>query len=226
MTEQHNRKQSGDKALSRRKFLTKAGVVAPVVVTLTSKPAFGKVCNISGFASASPANVSGTARHQVQGCGGFSHGAWKKPDHGNGNGDGNRSHWYATGVAPDPRDGADPSNSKSVPGVPIGADPDVESEDPPATEFREVFTHMMNDVRTFEEVVSANGSFDQFAAQTFLNAVYFGWGSDPDKISPVDVIELHKAEVYMWTSVTLPSSGKTVSLVGVDIKAFFENTQH
>lgn len=226
MTKQHNRKQFGDHENQRRSFLKKAGVVAPVVATLASKPAFGKAfCNISGFASASPANVSGVARHQSAGCGGFSHGAWKNPDNGNGNGDGNRSHWYATGIAPNPRTGTGNTNSVPVQGYPITADPDDETQDPPGTLFASAFTHLTGDMRTFEDVINENGSFDQFAAQTYLNAIFFGWNTVPDKINSLDVVRLHQAHINGWTSVTM-SSGNTVNLIGVDIKAFFENTQH
>lgn len=211
------------KGLSRRRFLAKAGLVsAPAVLTMVSKPALGAVCNISGFTSVSP---SGVVRHEVQGCGGFSHGAWKKPDQGNGNGDGNRSHWYAAGIAPNPRNTGNPAYATS-PGNPISAAPNVPSQDPPATLFSAVFTHV-TDSRTFEEVIEDNGSFDQFAAQTLLNALYFGWGTgvEASKISPLDVVYLHEAYVKGWSSFT-SESGNEINIDGIDVKAFFENTQH
>lgn len=208
--------------VNKRRLILKAGV--PAILTMASKPSFGAVCNISGFASVAAGSVSGVARHEVVGCGGFSHGAWKKPDHGMGGGDGNRSHWYAAGIAPDPRGTANNAFA-TPPGVPIIADPNDPSEDPPATDFAQVFTHMSGDMRTFEDVVEANGSFDCFAAQTYLNALYFGWGSDSSKISPEDVILLHEAGVKGWTSF-VDSNGNTINLIGVDIKMFFENTQH
>lgn len=212
---------------SRRKFLTKAGVVAPVMLTMANKPAFGAtVCNISGFTSVTP---SGMKRHTMQSCGGYSHGAWKNPDNGNGNGDGNRQHWYDAGIAPEPRERSNhpdwTGNPKfaTPPGVPIISDVSKKRQDPPATMFSDVFVHMAGDSRTFEEVIEANGSLDQFAAQTLLNALYFGWSGD--KISPEDVILLHEAHVNGRTSFR-NHAGSTVSIVGIDVKAFYESTQH
>lgn len=101
---------------SRRKFITRAGAVAPVLM-LSSRSALAATCNISGFQSVNP---SGLARHYVDGCGGFSPGAWKTPDGGNGQGtgggngqgngqgggsqgDGNRAQWWQAGCTPNPR---------------------------------------------------------------------------------------------------------------------------
>lgn len=214
---------------SRRKFLTKAGIAAPVVLTMASKPAFGAtVCNISGFASVTP---SGIARHTTQSCGGFSHGAWKNPDNGNSNGDGNRQHWYDAGIAPEPRprknhpDWTGNDNFATQPGVAITSDRDKKRQDPPATMFKDVFTHMTSDERTYEAVIEDNGSFDQFAAQTVLNALYFNWGPLDKKISAPDVVKLHEAHVKGWSSFQT-TAGNTVDLTGIDIKAFFESTQH
>ena len=76
-----------------------------------------------------------------------------------------------------------------------------------------------------EDVINDNGSFDQFAAQTLMNALFFSWHMDDSKISPDDVIALHHAGITGATSF-VNSNGVTVNLVNVDIKAFFENTQH
>jgi|GEM_PF-1623830 hypothetical protein len=87
-------KQMVDK--SRRSF-AKAGVVAPVIMTLVSKTALGETpyhCTVSGQHSG---NHSG--RHDWQTpCGvGFSPGAWKTPGD---SGDGSIDQWLAAGVNP------------------------------------------------------------------------------------------------------------------------------
>lgn len=223
MGQEKDKVVKSNNTFSRRQLLGKAAVGAPLVLTLASKPALGAVCNISGFASVSP---SGVVRHTTDSCGGYSHGAWKNPDQGNGNsnGDGNRADWYTAGIAPNPRVGTGNMSSEAPPGVTITADPSDSALDPPATLFSDVFTHDTTS-RTFEDVINQNGSFDQFAAETYLNALFFGWGMDASKISPIDVIGLHHAGVEGLTTY-VNSNGTSVNLVNIDIKAFFENTQH
>lgn len=80
LDESQNANQTVDK--SRRSF-AKVGVVAPVIMTLASRPALGAVCSVSGYISATPANASG-ARHNVDSCGGLSPGAYATPVSGAG----------------------------------------------------------------------------------------------------------------------------------------------
>lgn len=90
-----NTAQSVDK--SRRSF-SKAGIVAPVIMTLTSKVALGDTpyhCTISGQQSG---NHSGNHDWSTP-CGvGFSPGAWKTPL--SGQGDGSLAQWLTAGAVP------------------------------------------------------------------------------------------------------------------------------
>ena len=61
---------------SRRSF-AKAGVIAPVILTLASRPALGAVCTTSGFVSATATTVSGS-NNNVSSCGGLSPGYYKQ----------------------------------------------------------------------------------------------------------------------------------------------------
>jgi len=80
---------------SKRSF-AKAGVLAPVIMTLASRSALGaQVCTPSGFVSATTTTVSGS-NHNVVSCGGVSPGAYKTPYNGN---DGNWVTPYLPGGA-------------------------------------------------------------------------------------------------------------------------------
>ncbi len=79
-----------------RRFLSKAGIVTPVMMMLGQRPAFGAVCTVSGFISATPGNVS-AVRHEVTGCGGLSPGAWRTPY--SGAGDWTLTPWSPGGTA-------------------------------------------------------------------------------------------------------------------------------
>ena len=69
---------------SKRSF-AKAGVLAPVIMTLTSRSALGTpICAPSGFVSATTTTVSGT-NQMLGSCGGFSPGAYQTPYNGDGN---------------------------------------------------------------------------------------------------------------------------------------------
>lgn len=76
----HNSSSTIDK--SRRSF-AKVGAVAPVIMTLASKSAFGAICSVSGYISATPA-IASSQRHVVASCNGFSPGAWGTPYSGDG----------------------------------------------------------------------------------------------------------------------------------------------
>jgi len=67
----------------KRRSLTKTGLAAPVIMCLANRPAFGAVCTVSGFISATPGDLS-SQRHVVDSCGGFSPGAWCTPYNGDG----------------------------------------------------------------------------------------------------------------------------------------------
>lgn len=200
----------------KRRMLLKASI--PAVLTLASKPSFGAVCNISGFVSMSPGHVSGVARHETASCGNLPDGVWKNPDLALGSSGTKRSMWYAAGVAPDPRQPG--GNTAYTPGT---ANPLYPNQDPPATLFVEIFTHMTGDTRSLHQVIEMDGTLDQAAAQTYLNSVYQNWASQSDKISPQDVVLLHEAAVNGWTSFT-NSAGTVISLVGIDVREFFLNT--
>ncbi|QPK63300.1 hypothetical protein IVG45_21270 [Methylomonas sp. LL1] len=82
---------------SRRSF-SKAGVVAPVIMTLTSKTALGGVyqCTISGIQSGNQSSHPGDYD-----CGvGFSPGGWRQNAVKTGNQDGNLNQWCLASVNP------------------------------------------------------------------------------------------------------------------------------
>jgi hypothetical protein len=80
----------------RRRALKVAAKTAPVILTLSSRPAHAVLC---GSAALQSANLS---NHDMGGCAcGFSPGAWKTPDKGNG--DGSRAQWNAAGYDPGTR---------------------------------------------------------------------------------------------------------------------------
>lgn len=82
---------------SRRSF-SKAGVVAPVIMTLTSKVALGDgyYCTISGMQSGNMSSHTGGYQ-----CGvGFSPGGWWQNATKTGNQDGNLNQWCSAGVTP------------------------------------------------------------------------------------------------------------------------------
>ena len=176
---------------SKRKF-SKAGLAAPVIMTLTSQSALAIVpnrCTISGFSSVTP---SGVERHTVDSCGGivpggetFSPGGWGSPDVGNGNSDGNRSQWYSTGNAPNPRNGSGNSNFS-----PSTASASVLVQDPVPTAFNRIFTHSSRTDSLHDAILDTSNQLDRHAAANYLNAVLFSWGA-PGHISASEIVNLH-----------------------------------
>lgn len=175
---------------SKRKF-SKAGMAAPVIMTLTSQSALGVTnkCTISGFHSVTP---SGVERHTVESCGGivpggegFSPGGWGQPDVGNGNSDGNRTQWYSTSNAPNPRNGN--GNTSYSPDT---ANPSAPGQDPVATLFNSIFTHSSRTGSLHDAILDTSNQLDRHAAANYLNAVLLSWGS-PGHISASEIVNLH-----------------------------------
>tara|TARA_R110000787_G_scaffold79212_1_gene173187 strand:- start:91 stop:717 length:627 start_codon:yes stop_codon:yes gene_type:complete len=186
-----------DSHFSRRRF-TGAGLAAPVILSLASRPAFGAVCSPSGFVSYSPNNPSGV-RHEVSGCGGISPGGWMHPDVGQGNSDGNRSQWYAAGYAPNPRNGNDPD----------------------ATLFVDVFGVGSEWGTLHDAMLEYPGSLQFHAVAALLNASL----PIPGYMSPVDVVGLYVA-AYTGAPTYVTSGGALIQMADFDLKAFFDQTYH
>ncbi|GEM_PF-3429312 len=221
---------------SRRKFIQKAS--AGVALTaLVSQPARASICSISGFASVSP---SGQVRHGDEECG-YSHGAWKNPE--SGNGAGSRGNWYQTGIAPHPRM-PDPNNSKkliyksdtqdspydTIPGQPYAGDPNDYNDDPKATFWEDVgfYSPVGSDTygKTFYEVINMDGTIHSEAAKVLLNSIYLGWDNPYDpRIAPNDVIGLYNAYESGAPSYTT-STGAIIDFSVVDVPDFFAQAQH
>lgn len=182
--------------LTRRRF-TRAGLAAPVILTLANRPAFGAICTVSGFTSYSPNNPSGV-RHVVSGCGGYSPGAWKKPDAGNG--DGSRSQWIAAGYHPNPR-------------------PDT--SDPAGTTFDAVFGTSSGYGTLHDVLKNRPGSLEFHAVAALLNAGYMG---STYGLTTADVIGLYWLEALDVPYTT--ASGSVIQPGDIDVKAFFEQTYH
>ena len=200
---------------SKRKF-SKAGLAAPVIMTLTSQSALANDpnrCTISGFSSVTP---SGVARHEVVNCGGivpdgegFSPGGWGRPDVGNGNSDGNRSQWYSTGNAPNPRNGSGNSNFS-----PSTASASAPGQDPVPTAFSTIFVHSSRTDSLHDAILDTSNQLDRHAAANYLNAVLLSWGA-PGHISPSEVVNLH----YEVLNGTSPYTED-------EVIAFFNNLYH
>lgn len=94
--ENKNASQAVDK--SKRSF-TKAGVAAPIIMTLASNTALGSTlhCSMSGAQSG---NASSTVSTPPKCAAGFSPGGWWKNACKTGNQDGNLNHWCKTGLTP------------------------------------------------------------------------------------------------------------------------------
>ena len=193
---------SQSRNVGRRRF-AKAGIAAPVVLMMSNRSAFGAVCTVSGFVSFSPNNPSGV-RHQVTGCGGWSPGAWKNPDAGNG--DGSRKDWKKAGYFPNPR-----PNQLS---------------DPAGTPFHLAFGLSDNGWGSMHDVLlNRPGSLEFHATATLLNAAYRQNMGIPGYMPPSDVIGLYQAYVSHAANYTT-SSGSVVPLDNLDLKYFFEQTYH
>lgn len=96
--ESQNANQTVDK--SRRSF-AKVGVVAPVIMTLTSKTALGSVyqCSISGVQSGNTSSHASAPADCSAGAG-FSPGGWWQNASKSGNSDGNINQWCSAGINP------------------------------------------------------------------------------------------------------------------------------
>lgn len=183
--------------LSRRRF-TRAGVAAPIILTLANRPAFGAICTVSGFASFSPNNPSGV-RHKVDGCGGYSPVGWKNPDAGNG--DGSREDWIAAGYFANPR---------------------PNTNDPGGTLFVDVFGGTTSGFGTLHDVLkNKSGSLEFHAVAALLNAGFMPTYG----LSKADVIGLYWLGATGTGSYTT-ASGTVINAKDINVKAFFEQTYH
>lgn len=199
-----------DSQLSRRRF-TGAGLAAPAVLFLASRPAFGAVCSPSGFASYSPNNPSGV-RHVVDGCGGFSPGAWMNPDAGNG--DGSRAQWLPYSPNPRQEGNTSPGNSGNAGGGGALFD------DPPGTLFFDVFGVNDHFGTLHDVLLDRNGSLEWHVVAALLNSTtIFGY------MATADVIGLYLAEVNDHASYTTVG-GTVIPMIEFDLKAFIEQTYH
>ncbi|MEQ9462700.1 MAG: hypothetical protein RJQ10_03495 [Haliea sp.] len=205
---------SSDSQLSRRRF-TGAGLAAPVILSLASRPAFGAVCTPSGFVSYAPNNPSGLRRHEAA-CGGFSPGAWKTPD--SGNGDGSRAQWLP--FAPNPRQGGNSSPGNS------GRNKNKKSgggdafTDPPGTLFFDVFGVNDHFGTLHDVLLDRPGSLEFHVVAALLNSTTI-----PGYMATDDVIGLYLATIYGYPSYTTVKGG-VIPLAGFDLKAFIEQTYH
>lgn len=88
----------------KRRSLTKASGAVPVLMMLGQRPAFGAVCTVSGYISATP-GVASSQSHVVDSCGGLGLDSWRMPSSGAGD-------WTTTSADP----GGDPLNPPSTEG--------------------------------------------------------------------------------------------------------------
>lgn len=79
-TSEEDKPEAGHSADIRRRRLIKGATLAPVILSVTSRPVLGAECTISGFISG---NVSDPGQSDC--VGGFSPGAWRTPYRGDGN---------------------------------------------------------------------------------------------------------------------------------------------
>jgi hypothetical protein len=209
---------------SRRRVLI--GAAAPVILSVLSKPAFGAVgarCTISGFTSVNPSGV----RHDTDGCGGLSPGAWKNPYAGNG--DGSLADWAQAGINltgtplyPNRSDGSD-GNPGAVNGV---------GSTEPGTLFLDIFTRTDNtnaDDTLHDKLHKDPGTKLQRAAvEALLNAAFYQWGvpgPEQAKIHPADVVGLYDTspgDLYQ----SKVSSFSLIRPSNPEVRAFFENLIH
>lgn len=180
---------------SRRRLLV--GATVPAVLSLISLPAFGRGgarCTISGFTSVNPSGV----RHDVNGCGGYSPGAWKNPYAGNG--DGSLADWIQAGKncasmtgALEFSDGFFPNPESTSSGGKRKKGKTSSSDSGDATLFQDVFGG--SDTDTLHDKLMATGnSLDRAAVDALLNSCFFEWGVgvNSSKMHPVDVVGLYQ----------------------------------
>ncbi|MEQ9395851.1 hypothetical protein [Haliea sp.] len=204
-----------DSQLSRRRF-TGAGLAAPVILSLASRPAFGAVCTPSGFVSYSPNNPSGIRRHEAA-CGGLSPGAWKTPDAGKG--DGSRAQWLP--FAPNPRQegNASPAAKSAEKSAKKSRSVDTFA-DPPGTLFFDVFGVNDHFGTLHDVLLERSGSLEFHVVAALLNSTTI-----PGYMATEDVIGLYRATFYGYSSYTTVK-GATIRMDGFDLKAFIEQTYH
>jgi hypothetical protein len=191
-----NAERADESKVSRRRF-TRAGLAAPIILSLASRPAFGAVCSPSGFVSYSPDNPSGV-RHVEDSCHGISPGGWMHPDVGRGNSDGNRSQWYAAGYYPNPRD----------------------DKDPDPTMFATVFGSGSEYGSLHDAMLNYPGSLQFHIVAALLNSKTI-----PGYMSTHDVIGLYQAKVNGFATYTT-SGGVSIPMDEFHLQAFLDQTYH
>lgn len=163
-----------------RRSLTKAGVLAPVIMTLASKTALGEsyYCTISGMQSGNMSSHTGGYTCAV----GFSPGGWWENAKKTKNQDGNLNQWCLAGVNPFSIDMDGTTKRVLYQGVPrFGKDStanwekihikiaDTFNANASATTFNSVFGGP--DSRSLWDVLdNANGSLEWHAIADYLNA--------------------------------------------------------
>jgi hypothetical protein len=194
------------KRLNRRSLLKKAAIGAPIALTLMHKPAFGAICSISGFQSVNPSGITQTTG---KGCGGYSPGAWKKPDVGRGNSDGNREQWLVAGFNPNPRDSMDDAGT-------LFYSPSAFQGTQPSSGVNIGANDTLHDVLN-----NHSGSLEFHAIANLLNAKYFV----DYRLHASDVVGLYDAYNRGYASYT-SVNGTVVNLNNIvlngGLKAFFD----
>lgn len=223
------------KSDSRRSLLKKTALGVPTVVALTSKPAFGAVCSLSGFQSVNP---SGVDRHSTR-CYGISPGGWGQNGYKDGNQQGCRGAWLEAGYFPNPRTldsyKFKPSNAKTVTNR-----SGIFSDDPAPRLFFDEFPGAIPEANVapndslHDVLLKYNGSLEFHMISSLLNAKYFGWGSgefagwiNADDIKGIYYAYTGGASSYTSVSGSViqfdaPSGEKNY----FDLKDFFDQLYH
>ncbi|NMP30551.1 hypothetical protein HII17_03150 [Thalassotalea sp. M1531] len=217
---------------SRRSLLKKTAIGVPAAITLTTKPAFGAVCSLSGFQSVNP---SGVDRHSTR-CQGISPGGWGQNGYKSGNQQGCRGAWELAGYYPNPRVESsykfNPNNAKTA-SNPSGIFPN----DPAARLFFDEFPGSSPEASiasgdTMHDVLlMQNGSLEFHMISSLLNAKYFGWGVGEYAgwISAEDIKGVYYAYTNGGSSYTT-TTGSIVSFdnpsMPFDLKDFFAQLYH
>ena len=187
---------------SKRSF-AKAGVLAPVIMTLTSRSALGTpICAPSGFVSATTTTVSGT--NQIVGsCGGFSPGAYQTPY----NGDGNWVNPYSPG-------GADSAIYPEGEGKRAASNDSKNKKDDDINDEKD--NRYENRATSIGTLMSAGFSYPDgyLAKRTMYDVLWMSGNDDPDQLGGHLVAALLNAAAGLYA----PAHGLTVA----DIKDMYK----
>ena len=207
----------------RRRLLI--GAAVPAVLSLLSKPAFGAVgarCTISGFTSVNPSGV----RHETNGCGGLSPGAWKTPYAGNG--DGSLADWITAGQNCASITGASEFSSGFFPnpGSSSGSGANSSSSTKPGTLFSAVFGGSDTNSTMHDKLLLTGNTLERSAVEALLNACFFQWGvgANTAKIHPVDIVGLYQA--FPGSSYTSVTGSSVTRPSDDDLRDFYYQLMH